>query len=145
MHCGELMGQWNVGVDVIEVGRFDQLDYSSHRQFYSRFFTSNEINYCLSFCNPAPHFAVTFAGKEAVYKAVNKFCSVKLHGIEILRDKNGIPFVNLHLGRNKFGTLDVRVSLSHSFSQAVAFAIARFDSSEDNHEIRTEGVSSNGL
>jgi len=126
------MGEWNIGVDVVEVARFKCLDYPSHKQFYERVFTSREIEYCLSFKTPAPHFAVNFAGKEAVYKAINKFYDVKLRDIEILRDNDGEPHVNLHLNyqdatknESQGMTLpfEVKVSLSHSSSYAVAFAV----------------------
>jgi len=118
------MGEWNIGVDVVEVDRFKWLDYPSHKRFYERVFTSREIEYCLSFKTPAQHFAVNFAGKEAVYKAVNRFCNVKLRDIEILRDKDGTPYVNLHLNRQETNLpFEVKVSLSHSSSHAVAFAV----------------------
>jgi holo-[acyl-carrier protein] synthase len=126
------MNEWNIGVDVVEVARFKWLDYPSHKRFYERVFTPREIEYCLSFKAPAPHFAGNFAGKEAVYKAVNRFCDVKLRDIEILRDEDGAPHVDLHLNRQdatKNGSqeinlpFEVKVSLSHSFSYAVAFAV----------------------
>jgi holo-[acyl-carrier protein] synthase len=79
--------EWNIGVDMVEIARFQQLKYQSNKQFYTRVFTPNEIKYCLSFSCPEPHFATNFAGKEAVYKAVNMFCDVKLNSIEILRDE----------------------------------------------------------
>ena len=126
------MNEWNIGVDAVEVARFKLLDYPNHKQFYERVFTSKEIEYCLSFKTPARHFAANFAGKEAVYKAVNRFCDVKLRDIEILRDGDGAPHVNLHLNRQdatKNGSqetnlpFEVKVCLSHSSSYAVAFAV----------------------
>ena len=147
MHCGEFMSEWNIGVDMVEIVRFQQLGYSSNKQFYTRVFTPNEIKYCLSFSSPAPHFAANFAGKEAVYKAVNMFCDVKLHNIEILRDKNGAPKVNLHLSRKeKTNHLHVKVSLSHSLSHAVAFAVAhRTSKLASNHNVKAEAVSPHGF
>jgi holo-[acyl-carrier protein] synthase len=126
--CGEFMSGWNIGVDVTEITRFERLKYQSNRRFYTRFFTPREIAYCLSFESPAPHFAANFAGKEAVYKAVNSFCNVNLHNIEILRDEDGAPKVNLHLScEEKSSSLAVKVSLSHSTSHAIAFAVARLE------------------
>jgi len=141
------MSEWNIGVDVVEIARFERLDYSSNKQFYMRIFTPNEIKYCLSFNSPAPHFAANFAGKEAVYKAVNRFCDVKLHRIEILRDKDGAPKVNLHLSHEeKTSPLNVKVSLSHSLSHAVAFAVAhRLTSLASNHNVGEEAVSPHGF
>ena len=145
--CGEFMSEWNIGVDMVEIARFQQLGYSSNKQFYKRVFTPKEIKYCLSFSNPAPHFAANFAGKEAVYKAVNMFCDVKLHNIEILRDKNGAPKVNLHLSRKeKTNHLHVKVSLSHSLSHAVAFAVAhRTSKLASKHNVKAEAVSPHGF
>jgi holo-[acyl-carrier protein] synthase len=120
------MSEWNIGVDAVEVARFEKLDYSRNKRFYSQIFSPKEIDYCLSFESPAPHFAVNFAGKEAVYKAVNTLCNIKLGDIEILRDKQGVPKVNFRVSpEDKNKSLTVKVSLSHSFSHAVAFAVAR--------------------
>ncbi len=120
-----LMDEWNIGVDIVEIARFQHLPYKSNNKFYTRVFTSNEIKYCLSFNNPESHFATNFAGKEAVYKAVNMFYNIKLNNIEILRDEKGLPIVKLHLrNQRNIGTLIVKVSLSHSLSHAIAFAIA---------------------
>jgi len=125
------MNEWGVGIDAVEVARFKLIDYPHHKQFYERVFTSKEIEYCLSFKTPAPHFAANFAGKEAIYKAINKFYDVKLRDIEILRDEDGAPHVNLHLNRHGAKNespqtslpFEVKVSLSHSSSYAVAFAV----------------------
>jgi len=121
---GALTCEWNIGVDIVEITRFKRLDYSSNKKFYKRVFTPREINYCLSFNSPEHHFAANFAGKEAVYKAINMFCDVNLNSIEILRNENGSPVVNLHLNsKENVETLKVKVSLSHSLSHAIAFAV----------------------
>lgn len=125
------MDEWNIGVDVVEIERFRRLDYSRYRPFYERIFTQREIDYCLSFKTPAPHFAANFAGKEAIYKAIHGRFNIKFWEIEILRDEEGMPHVNLHLsdrdtaekGRRKSFPFQVKVSLCHSFSHAVAFAV----------------------
>ena len=74
---------------------------------------------------------MNFAGKEAVYKAINKFYDVKLRDIEILRDEDGAPHVNLHLNHHSAKNesqetllpFEAKVSFSHSSSYAVAFAV----------------------
>ena len=141
------MSEWNIGVDIVEIARFARLTYQSNKQFYKRVFTPKEIEYCLSFSNSAPHFAVNFAGKEAVYKAVNRFCDVKLHDIEILRDKNGAPKVSLNLNREeKVIPLDVKVSLSHSLSHAIAFAVAQRPTKAVNeNNVETEAMLPHGF
>ena len=148
------MAEWSIGVDVVKVARFKWLEYATHKRFYERVFTPREIEYCLSFKTPAPHFAVNFAGKEAVYKALNRFCGVKLRDIEILRDEDGAPHVNLHLNhlgaKNKSQEMrlpfKVEVSLSHSSSYAVAFAVVSgLLRLIRDHKLRTEMVSPDGF
>jgi len=125
------MKEWDIGVDIVDVARFRQLDYFSRKHFYERIFTSKEIEYCLSFEEPAQHFAVTFAAKEAVYKAMNRFYNAKLNEIEVLRDIAGAPYINIRpnrkIAKSKSGALnqpfEIRVSMSHSTSYAVAFAM----------------------
>jgi holo-[acyl-carrier protein] synthase len=140
------MNEWNIGVDVVEIARFERLDYSKNKQFYKRVFSPREIEYCLSFNNPASHFAANFAGKEAVYKAVNSFCNVKFGGIEILRNRDGAPKVHLCLSSEEnVKPLDMKVSLSHSLSHAVAFAVARMKSQANIQNIDTEALSHHGF
>ena len=140
------MGKWNIGVDIIEIARFQQLHYQSNKQFYTRIFTPKEIGYCLSFSSPEPHFAANFAGKEAVYKAVSMFYDININKIEILRDEKASPIVNLHLDpKEKLEPLNVKVSLSHSFSHAIAFAIAYRPAKSSNMNRKTEAKSSHEL
>jgi len=122
---------WDVGVDIVEVERFRRMSYSSHEQFYNRIFTSSEIKYCLSSKDSAQRFAATYAGKEAVYKAINRYVKIGLRDIEILRGEDGRPKVNLKIDEKTMSKLthdskvsiDVKVSLSHIPSYAVAFAM----------------------
>jgi len=124
---------WEIGIDIVEVQRFNEqrfneLDYPNHRNFYERTFTPQEIDYCLSFKQPAQHFAATFAGKEAVYKALSRHVNVKLREIEIVRN-GGVPEVRLLTNENVEKTVrrpEIKVSLSHTSSYAVAFALAVF-------------------
>jgi len=129
---------WDIGVDVVEVQRFRALDYGENMEFYNRVFTPREIEYCLSFKNPAQHFAATYAGKESVYKAINSRIDIELHRIEIIRDRNA-PKVNLMMedcgGPERTNSPpQIKVSLSHTSSYAVAFALAVF---EDPGQART--------
>ncbi len=125
---------WDIGVDLVEVNRFRTLDYEKNKDFYNRVFTPLEIEYCLSYKNPAQHFAATFAGKESVYKAVNTHINIKLHQIEIIRDGN-VPKAKFVL-KDPYASHKgnpppkVKVSLSHTSSYAVAFALAIFEEPE---------------
>ncbi|MCS7119880.1 MAG: holo-ACP synthase [Nitrososphaerota archaeon] len=125
---------WNIGVDIVEVERFRKMDYETHKNFYQNIFTLKEIEYCLSHKDSAQRFASTFAGKEAVYKAISERLKVGLNEIEIVRD-SGIPKVNIYpVRRDELNSstikVNVKVSLSHTRSFAVAFAIATFEENE---------------
>lgn len=87
----------------------------------------------MSFGDPAPHFAANFAAKEAVYKAMSSFRDVRIKNVEVLRGRNGAPRIGLFLDDKRKGESElcrrdkipkVKVSLSHSASQAIAFAVA---------------------
>ena len=131
---------WDIGVDVVEVQRFRVLDYAENKEFYNRVFTPREIEYCLSFRNPAQHFAATYAGKESVYKAINNRIDIELHRIEIIRDRNA-PKVNLMMedcgGPERTNSLpQIKVSLSHTSFYAVAFALAVFEDPKQARAIK---------
>lgn len=132
-----------IGVDIIEVKRFKELDYYNHDDFYRRIFTPLEIKYCLSFKNPEIHFATTFAGKEAVFKAVNKFSKVKINEIEIIREK-GAPKVTIKANQaetrsEKIFKVTVKISLSHTAAYAAAVALASIDKKENISNAKWDG------
>ena len=143
---------WDVGVDIVDISRFRKMSYSNHRRFYDRVFTPAEVAYCSLSGNPTQHFAATFAGKEAVYKAVNKSLNIRLRQIAILRDRFGAPDVNIQVDCNEGDEhrtvspdllSEVRVSLSHSSTYAVAFAIVKFGKPESDIQ-KTRMVPLNG-
>ena len=61
-----------IGIDIVPVNQFRQKQYSKNIAFYQKIFSSNEIDYCLKFNDPYPHFAGKFAIKEAVLKSISE-------------------------------------------------------------------------
>ena len=61
---------FKLGIDCTEISRFR--DYHNDKLF-KKIFTEKEIKYCLSKSQPSQHFAVRFAAKESVYKALSQF------------------------------------------------------------------------
>lgn len=59
-----------IGIDVVDIVRFQQIPYTSNKGFYKKIFNNSEINYCLKFKEPYKHFAGKFAIKEAVKKSI---------------------------------------------------------------------------
>jgi holo-[acyl-carrier protein] synthase len=110
-----------VGVDIVEIDRIAKQAHNP--RFLKRVFTAREIAYCRARKNAAQHFAVRFAAKEAVWKAVGE--PKLLHrDIQVRNQANGKPEVILP---TRFGRLAKRVSisLSHGRDYAVAVAICR--------------------
>ena len=106
-----------IGVDLVEIARVKLLARRNSK-FLSRVFSASEIAYCRAKKDPWPHFAVRFAAKEAVYKALGK-AEVPLTAISIARDAKGRPSVRV-AGRS---APKLKLSLSHGRDHAVAFAI----------------------
>jgi len=115
-----------IGIDCVDISAFKRSILIEG--FKNRVFTENEISYCEKKANPIQHYAVRYAGKEAVMKALSlDNLAMSLNQIEILDDEKGRPFVNiLDSGLNaKHRT--IKISLSHSDSIALAFVVAIAD------------------
>lgn len=117
-----------VGVDIVEIDRFQQA-LLRRKSFADRLFTPLEQKYCRSKRQPALHFAVRFAAKEAVSKAMGTGKrGLKWRDIEIRRDEAGKPYVLLQGSAADIAAAkditEVTVSLSFSHKSAVASAIA---------------------
>jgi len=104
----------NVGIDIEEISRFSSINYSKRKSFYQKIFTRQEIDYCLTFSNPYPHFTIRFCAKEAAIKALDE--KIKFTDIEIQIDTNK---PTIKLPKNKNGI----VSLSHTQKYAIACVI----------------------
>jgi holo-[acyl-carrier protein] synthase len=107
----------DLGTDIVEIRRIKRLAQKTPR-FLTRVFTNEEIAYCKGKSDPWQHFAVRFAAKEAVWKALGQK-GVALKDISVSRAKNGKPGVLLKGKPAKGFTL----SLSHSDDYALAVAL----------------------
>jgi holo-[acyl-carrier protein] synthase len=115
-----------VGTDLIEIGRIRQA-LERYAGFKDRCFTAAEQAYCDSRANPAQHYAVRFAGKEAVGKALG-FGVARLFAwreIEIAGQPK--PSVRLS-GRidawsRRVGAGPIDLSMSHSRELASAVCV----------------------
>jgi len=124
-----LLERVGLGVDIQEVCAFEDHAAADKQAFLERVFTERERAWCLSMPHPAQHLAARFAAKEAVIKALSPFAAASFEQIEIERDEAGRPSARLTLdGAERFA---VRLSLSHSATQAIAAAVLeRLDDGE---------------
>jgi len=110
-----------IGIDCVDLSRFNK-DVVSKRNILKKIFTEQEIQYCEKKAHSYQHYAVRFAGKEAVIKAFSCYgIKLLLKQIEIVNKKNGIPFVKIL--DDKSSDFDIKISLSHSEETAVAVAL----------------------
>ncbi len=106
-----------LGVDLVEISRVKSLARRNGK-FLARVFSADEIAYCQEKKNPWPHFAVRFAAKEAVYKALGK-AQTPLTAISVIRGKDGRPAVQIR-GKTVPG---LKLSLAHGRDHAIAFVV----------------------
>ena len=118
-----------LGVDIVEIQRMQRL-LDRTPSFAQRVYSPAEYEYCQSKANPATHFALRFAAKEAVVKALGTgfACGIGVRDIEVVRAKSGKPQVKLsgralEVSRER-GVRELSLSLSHTHTNAVACAMA---------------------
>ena len=123
------MTHFSTGIDLVEITRIQRF-LDGHKKYWNEIFTSREVDYCLKKKkNPFQHFAVRFAAKEAMLKAlgIGLLSGFKLKDIEVVNDINGKPKINLYGKVKKLaeenGIRDISVSLSHSSQYAIAQVI----------------------
>ena len=110
--------KFGVGIDMVEIKRFEDKTYQKNKKFYKKIFVQSEINYCLKFKNPSPHFAGKFAIKEAMKKLLDE--SIDFLDI-ITKHKNSKPAVNLKINNS----YTFYVSVSHEKDYAIAVVISQ--------------------
>lgn len=107
-----------LGLDIVEISRIRALARRNPR-FLARVFSPEEIRYCRGKRLAWQHFAVRFAAKEAVWKALGR-AGLALKDIAVSRDADGRPGV-LIKGKP---ARNVLISLSHSDDYAAAVCTA---------------------
>lgn len=119
------------GTDIIEIERIKKFIDETSSSALDKIYTKSEACYCESKKQVKyQHYAVRFAGKEAIFKAIsekleNKF-DISWNDVEILNDKNGRPRVNF-ISNKPEGIKNIEISLSHCKEYAVANVIALWE------------------
>jgi holo-[acyl-carrier protein] synthase len=111
---------FSIGNDMIFVPNFA---LSLNELFIKKAYTENEIAYCGQFADSLLRYASTWAGKEAVYKALKQLDSSTLgwKKIEIVRKKNaGEPQVIVH---SKPDAYKISLTISHDGDYVWAIAL----------------------
>jgi holo-[acyl-carrier protein] synthase len=125
---GEPQTITGLGVDIVEIDRMRAALARSPRM-KERLFSDEERAYCEARNKPEIHYAMRFAAKEAVLKALGTgFSGVRFRDVEVVRDERGRPVPRLS-GRaaevdEAAGVIEMHLSLSFTHTNAVASAVA---------------------
>jgi holo-[acyl-carrier protein] synthase len=117
-----------LGVDIVEIERM-RVALERHPRMKERCFSAEERAYCDKRSRPTVHYALRFAAKEAVLKALGTgFSGMRFTDVEVARDQRGRPTPVLH-GRaaevaESLGVVEMMLSLSFTHENAVASAVA---------------------
>lgn len=120
-----------LGVDIVEIDRM-RAALARHPRMRERVFSDAERAYCDARNKPEIHYAMRFAAKEAVLKALGTgFRGMRFRDVEVMRDEHGRPVPHLY-GRaaqvaQERGVVELHLSLSFTHTTAVASAVAITD------------------
>lgn len=114
-----------IGVDLVEVPRFQKVLKRQGKRFLSRIFTEGELRYAQSRKTMVQHLAARFAAKEAVVKALGapKGLGLEWKDLEIIRGADGKPAALFRRSMSRWKKLSVHLSLTHTQQFAVATAL----------------------
>ncbi len=117
-----------LGIDLVEVERF-RVSLRRTPSMVERMFTEGERSYALAANDPTERFAVRFAAKEAVMKAMGVgLGAFGFHDVEVVRDQGGCPSLGVYrraeeLARER-GVTAWQISLTHTATSAGAVVVA---------------------
>lgn len=122
------------GNDIIKISRIKDSIEKIGETFIKRVYTEEEISYCESrrMCK-YQSYAVRFAAKEAVYKAISpNGGNTSFLDVEVKRLENGKPIASLkgklkEIAESKgIKNENIEISLSHDDDYAIATAVIEY-------------------
>ena len=131
-----------LGVDIVEIDRM-RAALERHPRMKERLFSAEERAYCDKRSRPEVHYALRFAAKEAVLKALGTgFSGMRFTDVEVIREHSGRPVPRLS-GRaaqraEELGIVEMHLSLSFTRTTAVASAVAITEGSRPRKDERPD-------
>jgi len=114
-----MIENFGIGIDIVDINRFEKITYAEKPGFYNKLFTSSEIEYCLRFKTPAEHFAGKFAIKESLKKSIDE--SISFLDIETYYLESKLKVELLNDWNKKYKVLG---SISHDKNYSIAMVIS---------------------
>lgn len=127
-----------IGTEIVECLRIARMIERHGELFINRVYTPLEIRYCQSRKHANQHFAGHWAAKEAVLKLLGTNASrgVNRRDIEVRSEVSGKWVVAFRGGARDLvvsqGIREILVTISHSRSVAVAYALAMGEPGSSN-------------
>lgn len=116
-----------VGMDIVEVERARHILGRFGERALGRFLLEREREYVMRQPDPAPHFAVRVAAKEAAYKALQSLPGMRAvgwHDLEVSRQPDGRPLLALHgIASAVPAECSILLSLTHTHGVAGAVVV----------------------
>ena len=123
-----MTGVVGLGLDLVDLDRFELLYGTEDPELLARCFTHQELLDAGRGVDRLARLAARFAAKEAVFKALGGAPGVAHTDIEVVRSKSGAPEVRLHGAATEMakaaGADSLALSLTHSGSTAAAVVVA---------------------
>ena len=120
---------FGIGVDIVEIARFERFLNEGNDPLIRRLFTATEIGYCGGKKHAAQHYALRFGAKESFLKALGTGLrdGLSWQDVEVVNDALGKPELRLY-GRaeemfRELGLASCFLSLSHDAGSAVAMVV----------------------
>ena len=120
---------YGIGIDIVSIPRIERMLDRWGRLFTQRVFTPAEITFCEGRSNPGQHFALRWAVKEAMLKALGLGLrsGIKWTDIEVVNDPSGRPSLEVYNQAKDFLTdRNIKaafVSISHERDYGIAHVV----------------------
>ncbi|NIS59373.1 MAG: holo-[acyl-carrier-protein] synthase [Proteobacteria bacterium] len=117
---------YGIGIDIVSIRRIERMLERWGPFFTQRVYTPGEIAFCEGRSNPGQHFALRWAAKEAMLKALGLGLrgGIKWTDIEVVNDPSGRPSLKVHNQAKGFLTdrniKSAFVSISHEKHYGIA-------------------------
>ncbi|AID44007.1 holo-acyl-carrier-protein synthase [Candidatus Arthromitus sp. SFB-mouse-Japan] len=113
------------GCDILSIRRVESL--LRYNKFLDKYFTGNEIcmfNNQKNKKNYVKKIASNLCVKEAFFKSIShKFKKFSFKDIEVLRDKDGRPYLRLLNSLKEFINININVTISNERDYVISFII----------------------
>ena len=118
-----------IGIDLVEISRLKRSIERFNERFLKRIYTVRELEYCQQKLIQETHYAVRFAAKEAMVKAVGIGVrnGITWQDIEVVNDDMGKPEIRTYGKCKQIMSIlkvnRIHISLSHTENYGIAMVV----------------------